>query len=727
MDFNVVKKYLPIILISVITYILFFYKLLLPQYLIYSGKDSTTFHYQSRIYLYDQLQKGIFPYWTERMFLGFPIYADMERGYLNPVNILLVQYLGPFYSYKVLHLICYLVGSISLYIFLKNYQITKLGFAVSNLIYFFSFFFLYHQQHFSITLISYLFPLGLVIIDKFLYSNLLRYPLYNATLLGFCFYLGSFQFVFFFILLEFLYLVSLEKFSKKVLSFILFTFIPFVIIVLPGIFSALPIYLQSDRSTSLNFIQGSYTPAMIVNLVIPFIFNNGINYMGTFLSPDYLMHETYIYVGISSLISSVFSYFSIFILKKHTKLRTFLNYLIISFLILAFIKYVPLLNKLNIPPLSLFRYWGRSVIFINLAVSILVGLLISNADLINVKIPNIFNLKNINNLLKHHFIKVLSIPILYLSSLEILNILGINNKFDFSINAILNNSSLVSILKVLSRDDYIFSPWYILWGLVFLLSVIVITFKRFRKKEYIAILVILDLLLFGFMSTNNSMIKLKSDIIRIPVVPSILNSSLDYNRVLDLSDNISGDNNLLTSAYGVSGYSVFYSKGISNTFKNLGIKSLRHTTIADPIRCDLGSTLLYIELSDLGLDYVIDPYGNVIPLGDSAQTTVRDFSYIRDDGLLYFKVNLYEDTIINTYIKNYYGWEIYIDDIKNIPVEGDNDSIFIHINVPQGIHTIKMHFIPKDLYNGITVSVTLAIIFITFVYANVKWRKRWEF
>ena len=74
--------------ISIATYLIFVGKFLLPNYYFW-GSDSTFFYYPSRFYLQERiLEDKSFPFWTERQFLGFPIYADAENGYLNPINVL---------------------------------------------------------------------------------------------------------------------------------------------------------------------------------------------------------------------------------------------------------------------------------------------------------------------------------------------------------------------------------------------------------------------------------------------------------------------------------------------------------------------------------------------------------------------------------------------------------------------------------------------------------------
>src|SRR3989344_4831396 len=225
------KKWIKPITISVICYLIFFYPLLGKETVIYSGKDTSSFHYPSRVYLYEKLRSGEFPFWTERMFLGFPIYADLERGYLNPVNIISVYIFGPFLSYKIIHFITYVLGSLSLYKLLKKLGHNLHGFLLANLIYFFSFFILYHQQHFNTIQTLYLMPLLILLTQNFLDTKNKKNIIYSSLLISYLFYLGSMQFVLIVLLAQLFWIISRQKLTKKVLLYLLLqSFMVFTVI-----------------------------------------------------------------------------------------------------------------------------------------------------------------------------------------------------------------------------------------------------------------------------------------------------------------------------------------------------------------------------------------------------------------------------------------------------------------------------------------------------------------
>ena len=136
------------LLISISTYLIFFGNFLLPNYYFWFS-DVKNEYLPARVYFYERVVKDFtFPFWTEKMYSGFPIYADAENGYLNPINILSILIFGPAFSYKVLHLVFYLLGSISLYLILKRKNLGLLGYLVANVVYFFNTFQIDHQIHY---------------------------------------------------------------------------------------------------------------------------------------------------------------------------------------------------------------------------------------------------------------------------------------------------------------------------------------------------------------------------------------------------------------------------------------------------------------------------------------------------------------------------------------------------------------------------------------------------
>jgi len=677
MVFKFFKENYLIFLISILTYLVFFYKLLSPENIIYSGKDSVAFSYSSKIYLAEVLKTHNFPFWSERLFLGFPIYGDLERGYLNPVNIFLIILFGPLTSYKIMHFGCYLLGSISLCFFLKKYAKSNWGFLAANSIYFFSFFPLYHQQHFSMLLTYYLFPLGLLLLDKLINSSKLRYALLNSLLLAFCFYLGSFQFILIFVLIETVYLASLIGLTKKLFFYLAYTFLLFLILTLPGLFSTYNLYVSSYRSAGLNFTQGSFSPLMTLSMVFPFIFNFGDAYMGPIISRNYYIHESYLYFGISSLIFGLLGYIKL----RDTKLKRFINILVGAFLVLGFIKYVPIFGVINFLPFSLFRYWGRSIVLINLVFSILVYVFIATKNKIT-------------------FPKILFIPLLYLFMLQLYEIYALGFK----------KIEGLKIISLFFRDDYIFGYWYLLWFVFLLVSVICVFIKKLQKPWFISLLITLDIFTFGLLATQDSLIK------SVHILDVEKNTIPENTRILDLSNNKNWELSLLDSSWGIFGYSVLYPKSVDELTFNLGFDDIRYPDLQQNVT---QNSLNLYKIRSLGIKNIIFSDGENIRLSKNNYLVANDFisNYYHEEGYVSFETNFTIDTPIKTYIRNYLGWDVLIDGKKSLY---DSSGLFIKVVAPKGGHKIELKYVPVDLYNGIKICIGMLTIFTLGTIYSVK-------
>jgi hypothetical protein len=62
-------------------------------------------HLSSKFFLYESFQKNIFPIWTDKMFGGYPIFFDLERGYQNIFNLALVYFFEPILALNLLFMI----------------------------------------------------------------------------------------------------------------------------------------------------------------------------------------------------------------------------------------------------------------------------------------------------------------------------------------------------------------------------------------------------------------------------------------------------------------------------------------------------------------------------------------------------------------------------------------------------------------------------------------------
>jgi len=364
------KTYLVPVIISLITYLYYFYPILNSDTVIYSGKDSVRLHYASRLYLYDNLQNNKFPFWTDRMFQGYPIFSDLERGYQNLPNILLIYTFGPYNSYKLLHLICYLIGSLSLFLIIKDRLSNIWYFLPLNLLYFFSFFSILHQQHFNITLTYYLLPFVILLSIYYIQNQKIRYPIYLSLVYYFLITLGSIQLVFIVLCIQFIYVYSFYEVTHLKKLFSIFLFLT-LLVSGPSLYTFAQIYRFSERSSSNIAGIGNLDFNLIPQVFYPFSFGIGDFNAGQ-LSKFYLVHEHSLYICISAVLVCLYLYLG----TKSVKHRKFS---------LSIIFFTLFTNILLIAPFSYFRYWSRSEIGLIFLLVILIAEFLKN-DLSKVKI-----------------------------------------------------------------------------------------------------------------------------------------------------------------------------------------------------------------------------------------------------------------------------------------------------------------------------------------------------
>jgi hypothetical protein len=659
-------------LISTLTYLVFFFPVVFSNKVVYSGKDSVALHYQSRAYLYEKLHEGEFPFWTERILLGYPIHADLERGYLNVVNVGLIYLFGPFVSYKILHLLVYALGSAGLFLFLRKRDVTVLGFAAANLIYFFSFFHLYHQQHFNMVLTTWLFPFLIYLLDQFVSKKQMRYLILNALSLAFCFYLGSFQVILLILLVQGAYLFFYSQDTKEFFTRVgIYAFL-FLALVLPALPGMLDLYAYSNRSGQEAFTQGSFSPAMFVSTVFPFLFNFGDDYMGAIVSRDYFMHETYVYLGVAAFIFSLFG----FKFVKDEKFKKFLLLLVSLFLFLGFIKYVPLLRSIDLVPFSFFRYWIRSAFLFNFVVAVLCGYFISFASRksFSVKLGDL------------KFILPFAV---YLGVLEIVNF---------------GKTHSLTILHLLARDDYVFGFWYVIWGVVVILAVLTLVFSKKLGNRIPAVacaLVFVDLLVFGILSFNTGVRGIPEILPEINREPELENT-----RTMDLTGEVTGDGALLSGQWGVLGYSVLFPSAVWEKLYSMDFNSPRVFDM-DP-KLDLYSSEFHEQLRSLGVEVVVLPNGQskILRKGLFSEEGALVVEGVRDEGKVRARAAASSPETVETYVRYYPGWGLRVNG-KPVKIEKSKDGLFLAFPVSAGESIIELDFVPKKMYLGFAFSVAM--------------------
>ena len=679
--FSVNFELILALVLALLTYILFFNKVFSSSYGFW-GSDMVTQYYPMRVLFYDAVLKGhYFPFWSEKLFSGFPIYADMENSYLNPFNVLGILIFGPMLSYKVLHLASYLIGSAFLYLLLKRKGVNVWGFFLANTVFYFGFFMLNHQVHQNIMMTVYLTPLHFYLLDKFIFDKKFKYIILQALALANIIFWGHIQFVLIMLIGLFLYSIShLTEISiKKLLVYFALTGVFSFLFSAPLLLPNYSLYQNSYRDGGVSALQGSLMPNAAGVTFYPFLFGTWDKFVGPNVGFRFTYTEIYTYVGISFLIFSGFA----LIFSKKDSLYKFAYLSLWFFILVAFAQYQEFIYLNKLPIISLFRYWVRFIFIVSFALGILVSRFASE-----INIP--FTRKSILNGLL-----LLIAPIAYIifiaylgQSVGISSMSGYLKETDFN-----------------KLDPLNFKYWTIILSSSILLGIVhlILNFKKFKWINYAVIifsaLTLFDLFYFSKDVVSHRLLKL-SIIEPKTKIPSELSG-----RRIVLRSGIVGNQYYFQDAWSPFGYSNFVKNNYmelllesnidnykhiinrsSNTYEDVkNYRNLGIVAVYQPRDKASESTYIILDSSPLG-DLLVNP--------DPASKVLERC----DHGSFVFEIKNNQQEVIKTFIKSDSGWKLLID---GKPAVIDNSDVFLKFNLASGDHRVELNYFPSVFYYGL--------------------------
>ncbi len=672
------KKYkllIAALAISLGTYFLSYAPVFAPD-AIFTGEDPQNWYMPLRFYIWDNLHNaGGLSIWTEKIFSGYPIGAEPESGVLNIFNVLLVYTFGPLASYKIEHLLLYLWGSISLFIFLKRKNVNLLGFLFANYAYFFNHFILYHQQHFNIVLTMYTLPAIILLVDNYIRKpSYLRIFLFSLAL-SFAGYFGHYQSILLIIGTSMLYAgVQLKRPNlKSTALFAVVSMLIYFVLSLPLFISTYQLYSLSSRSASDDgtayWLQGSYRPGMIVNSFYPSFWGRGGGYAGSGVESDYKEHEVYNYAGIPIFIIAVVSSFLVW---KDRRLKIFSFLLCATYFLLGFAKSIPFLETTPIPMLSSFRYWGRSAELFNFGIAIMASMFFTPHK-------KVFSKKSA--------IAGLTFWILTAAYFKTLSYFYADRfSMFYGLKKIIYSAVTFTL----------WDRWLILAAVTFL--IIILSFKNtFKSFCYIALVVLLavDFKLNTFSISK----KLFTD-----WMPQTTQADRNFEkysgRRVYMANNpkFYANKPLLYNPWGVYGYSQLVPANYANYLDDLGLGSSR------------GNNLKNVNSYEkLGVESIVDPSGIVTQQFHNKDLIKQDtgFTYVAEtmrQGNYAYLINSDSATKIYTFVKYTPYWKVLVNS-KPVKYESyGSRGVFLTFDVPKGNSKVNIKYVPSNIYFGLTVS-----------------------
>ncbi|MBP8960931.1 hypothetical protein KBG31_01745 [Patescibacteria group bacterium] len=695
------KPYIQVLLIATFTYLIFFYRLLDPQ-TFFTSSDVRIYHAPSREYLYRKIvEEKRFPFWTERQYSGFPIYADLENSYLNILNIATILVFGPEVSYKIIHFLHYLAGSFCLYLILRKRGVGVLPFSIANTSYFFSIFFINRQIHFGIILPMYILPCLLYLADLFLERRQLRQIVYASLILALMFYWGHLQacVIAVFALFTYFFIHSYGVLNYK--SFFVFWFIAGVLTLLftlPQLVPTVRISFTSIRSPGVvSSFQGSYLPNMLANIAYPSLFGEKPSaFMGTMIDSKYTYVETNMYLGVVALILGFFGMLTSF-KGKNLRLSLFSLASIILFVLFSTAKYHPLLNLPEIPVLSLFRYWGRTLVLASLGISLFSAFFVQS--LLDAQIT--FTKKGVFSF----FVLALLLLLLVLSNFR-------------------SQESMTVFLFFIRNipKDQNFRMWLILIFLVGLLVLgsVILSKSRFFRYVFIPISIISLLVLFDSRYFNRTALDFRIGKV-LPFSRSTVSEDL-YNRrvIVFTGSGMRGMENLYYPVGSPFGYSQLADSAYTKKLRSLGVKDFKDPRYLVPKQ--LSPLDIYKEIG-VGTVIYNGEYRDLIPRDN---LDVLNGSYVgeyihKKEGDIKFETTIDTPGIVKTYIRNYPGWRIKLNG-RNVKIDPSSD-LFINFFVDApGEYLIEMKYIARDFYISLVASL-IGLLFCVIMSRSDGFRK----
>jgi hypothetical protein len=661
------------------------------------GSDAQIEYVPARTYFYDKIvNEHSFPFWTEKLYSGFPIYADLENAYLNPINDASILIFGPQLSYKILHVLEYLIGSLSLFFLMKRKGIGLLGFAAANAIFYFNTFSIDHQIHFNIIMAFYLIPTAFLLADLFIEKRRLSYLFLESLVVANAVLWGHMQSAIIVFMGIFAYM-AVFSFKKMKLKTFIFYFAVLILLIgvetFPQILPSYNFFSASSREADLNYLKGSLTPQMAIFSFVPYLLGNNVHFMGKKIDKGFTYTEIYTYLGISSVLLSGLA---LLLLKKSRDI--ILAYIFIwIFLIFSFMDY----NKMfppSTPLITLFRDWERTVALSSFGVALLVGIFVEKIKEVSVK-----NLRT-------GFFFVAS-PLAYLWLLNKAN----------------ENNSLIKRVAKLTTFEHIRAYQYfpVLSGIVLSLLVILIAFfvvKKMAPNIFTKILLPMKIILVGivffdliYFSKDVLAFRLQ-DISKYKITP--IPAELANKRTVLGSVKVTGMESLYYNTWSPFGYSQFKEDAYEKYFNRLGLGDIK-------ISSDKVPKENFQPLKDAGIVAIARAEG-INFLNDNKLDVLKnnlDGDYVKkSEGKIIMHINNPADTVVSTYLKYDPNWRVKVDGQQT---QITKNGIFFDFPLSQGSHLVEIYYYPKPFFVAVIFSLISGIIIGLLLYIlRKKIRKR---
>ena len=210
---KLVTRHYPVVILLVLP-LLFFIRAALGLDLIvagdFSGSDLLDLHLPFKAAIQHALKNHYLPLWTPYLDGGYPLLAEGQMGFFYPINLLL-GLLTLKWSLNYSLILALTISGLTSYFYARETKAKAFASLVAAVSFTFSAFFIARIKHLNLINVASLFPLGMLLIEKFFQKLKLRYWFYLGLVLSLQILAGHPQMAFY-CLLVYLAAVSLKAF-----------------------------------------------------------------------------------------------------------------------------------------------------------------------------------------------------------------------------------------------------------------------------------------------------------------------------------------------------------------------------------------------------------------------------------------------------------------------------------------------------------------------------------
>lgn len=297
------------------------------------GNDQVRMFYPYRVFINESFAKKQLPLWNPYNFSGSPLLANFQSAVFYPLN--LIYFLLPYTtSWSLLVIIQPLLGTLFMYLYLRQYIKHKLAAFFGAFAFGFSGYILaWSQENAVVGQTALWFPLVLLATDRFVKSKNLKNYILLVVSLATCILAGFLQTSFYIFFVSFWYgFYQLRKFQKinikLVWCYVSAYFLNFMVCAIQ-LLPSIEAFVKSARSTSsIQPVLDRYLLPFTHYIIAfaPDIFGNpgAYNFFG-----KGFYHETIFYIGIIPL---VFAVLASRLISSNRIIKFFLFVAVISFI-----------------------------------------------------------------------------------------------------------------------------------------------------------------------------------------------------------------------------------------------------------------------------------------------------------------------------------------------------------------------------------------------------------